>query len=106
MRILTAGRAFSLIDGHEGRLWLGFFVVADDADDVLPPVDVVLERGLAEVAGTGVRMDVQDHLKTDRQWVFEFRIFKKEKKKKRFLRFHLPELVGETLRPTRPLSRT
>lgn len=50
---LTARGARALVDRCDR--WLvrdSFFGVADDADDVLPPIDVVDERRLAELAGT------------------------------------------------------
>jgi len=49
--ILTARGARGLVDRRYGRLGGGFFGVVDDADNVLPPVDVIRERRLAEIAG-------------------------------------------------------
>lgn len=60
---LTARGARALVDRRDGRLGGGLLVVANDADDVLPPVDVVDERGLTELAGVvAVRVDVEEYL--------------------------------------------
>lgn len=62
--VLTARGAWALVDRCDRRLVCGGFLgVADDADDVLPPIDVVDERRLAELAGIFVaarRVD-RDH---------------------------------------------
>lgn len=42
--VLTARGARGLVDRRYGRLGGGFFGVVDDADNVLPPVDVIRER--------------------------------------------------------------
>jgi len=42
--VLTARGARGLVDRRCGRLGGGFFGVVDDADNVLPPVDVIRER--------------------------------------------------------------
>lgn len=59
MQVLTARRARALVDRLDGRLvdGGGIFVVADDADDVLPPVDVVDKSGRAELAGRTASVD-------------------------------------------------
>lgn len=64
-RILTARGARALVDWCDGRFGGGgFFRVADDADNVLPPVDVVRECGLTQLTGVvAVRVDVDEHLK-------------------------------------------
>jgi len=41
---LTARGTRGLVDRRYGRLGGGFFGVVDDADNILPPVDVIRER--------------------------------------------------------------
>lgn len=71
MVLLTARGARGLVYRRYG--WLGgrFFVVADYADDVLPPVDVICERRLTELAGLSFREVVGGEeylLKTTHRW--------------------------------------
>jgi hypothetical protein len=58
--VLTARGACRLIDWRQWRLSGGFFVVANDADDVLPPVDVIRKRRLTEIAGLASSVTVRD----------------------------------------------
>lgn len=62
--ILTARRTRALVDRRDRRLGGGgFFAAVDDANDVLPPVDVVHESRLAEIAGLfAARVDREHHL--------------------------------------------
>jgi len=63
---LTAWGARGLVDRRYGRLGDGFFGVVDDADNVLPPVDVIRERRLAEIAGLALRVvDRDEYLKNN-----------------------------------------
>lgn len=67
MYILTARGARGLVDRRYGRLGGGFFGVVDDADNVLPPVDVIRERRLAEIAGLALGVvDRDEYLKKQR----------------------------------------
>lgn len=50
----SARGARGLIDWRYWRLSGGFFLVVNDTDDVLPPVDVIRKRRLAEIAGLAI----------------------------------------------------
>lgn len=61
--LLTARRTRALVDRRDR--WLGgrVFGAVDDANDVLPPVDVVRVRGRAQLARTAVWIDRMKRLK-------------------------------------------
>lgn len=63
--ILTARKARARIDWRAGRLVDGgvvIFVVVDDADDVLPPIDVIGIRRRAQLSGYAHGFGRREHL--------------------------------------------